>query len=99
LTKFYLGKRQDKKVQTREYKYKKILRQCSILAVNFWSVTFFGVFNFGDSIVLTWFFMCLKFNSNTHVQFVKMLIVFIQVEKGFGHHGLFPTCDPSRLIF
>jgi hypothetical protein len=29
--------------------YKKILRQCSILAVNFWSVTYFGVFNFGTS--------------------------------------------------
>jgi len=33
----------------REYKYKKILRQCSILAVNFWSVTYFGGFNFGTS--------------------------------------------------
>jgi hypothetical protein len=32
-----------------EYKYKKILRQCSILAVNIWSVTYFGVFNFGTS--------------------------------------------------
>jgi hypothetical protein len=32
-----------------EYKNKKILRQCSILAVNFWSVTYFGVFNFGTS--------------------------------------------------
>jgi hypothetical protein len=28
---------------------KMILRQCSILAVNFWSVTYFGVFNFGTS--------------------------------------------------
>jgi hypothetical protein len=27
----------------------KILRQCSILAVIFWSVTYFGVFNFGTS--------------------------------------------------
>jgi hypothetical protein len=36
-----------KEVQTREYKYKKILRQRSILAVNFCSVTYFGVFNFG----------------------------------------------------
>jgi hypothetical protein len=36
-------------VQIREYKYKKILRQCSILAVNFWSVKYFGVFNFGTS--------------------------------------------------
>jgi hypothetical protein len=27
----------------------KRLRQCSILAVNFWSVTYFGVFNFGTS--------------------------------------------------
>jgi hypothetical protein len=36
-------------VQIREYKYKKILRQCSILAVNFWSLTYFGVFNFGTS--------------------------------------------------
>ena len=32
-----------------EYKYKKILRQCSILVVNFWSVTYFGVFNFDTS--------------------------------------------------
>jgi hypothetical protein len=39
-----LGKKEDKKVQIREYKYKKISRQCSILAVNFWSVTYFGVF-------------------------------------------------------
>jgi hypothetical protein len=38
-----------KNKNTREYKYKKILRQCSILAVNFWSVTYFGVFNFGTS--------------------------------------------------
>jgi hypothetical protein len=30
-------------------KFKKISRQCSILAVNFWSVTYFGVFNFGTS--------------------------------------------------
>ena len=30
-------------------KYKKILRQCSILAVNFWSVTYFGVIKFGTS--------------------------------------------------
>ena len=36
-------------LSTREYKYKKILMQCSILAVNFWSVTYFGVFNFGTS--------------------------------------------------
>ena len=42
-------KKEEKKVQTREYKYKKILRQCSILAINFWSVTYFGVFNFGTS--------------------------------------------------
>jgi hypothetical protein len=27
----------------------KISRQCSILAVIFWSVTYFGVFNFGTS--------------------------------------------------
>ena len=33
-------------VLTTEYKYKKIVRQCAILAVNFWSVTYFGVFNF-----------------------------------------------------
>jgi hypothetical protein len=46
---FILGKKKDKKVQIREYKYKKILRQCSILAVNFWNVTYFGVFNFGTS--------------------------------------------------
>jgi hypothetical protein len=26
-----------------------LLRQCSILVVNFWSVTYFGVFNFGTS--------------------------------------------------
>ena len=37
------------RLQTSEYKYKKILRQCSILAVNFWSVTYFGVFNIGTS--------------------------------------------------
>jgi hypothetical protein len=71
LTKFYLGKKLDKKAQAlskreegppidrnkclcqkeqiREYKYKKILRQCSILAVNFWNVTYFGVFNFSTS--------------------------------------------------
>jgi hypothetical protein len=29
--------------------YKKILRQCSILTVNFWSVTYFGVLNFSTS--------------------------------------------------
>ena len=44
-----LLRKEDKKVQIREYKYKKILRQSSILAVNFWSVTYFGVFNFGTS--------------------------------------------------
>ena len=32
-----------------EYKYRKILRQYSILAVNFWNVTYFGVFNIDTS--------------------------------------------------
>jgi hypothetical protein len=31
--------------------YTHILRQCSILVVNFWSVTYFGVFNFGTSYI------------------------------------------------
>ena len=33
-----------------EYKYKKILRQSSILAVNFWSVTYFGTSYLGAKI-------------------------------------------------
>jgi hypothetical protein len=49
IDKVLLRKEVNKKVQTREYKYKKILRQRSILAVNFWSVTYFCVFNFGTS--------------------------------------------------
>jgi hypothetical protein len=49
IDKVLLWKEVRQKVQIREYNYKKILRQCSILAVNFWSVTYFGVLNFGTS--------------------------------------------------
>ena len=49
IDKVLLRKEVRQKGQTREYKYKKILMQCSILAANFWSVTYFGVFNFGTS--------------------------------------------------
>ena len=49
IDKVLLRKEVKQKVQIREYKYKKILRQCSILAINFWSVTYFGVLNFGTS--------------------------------------------------
>jgi hypothetical protein len=78
IDKVLLRKEVRQKGQTREYKYKKILRQCSILAVNFWSVTYFGVFNFGTSYLgakikpwpkfpdlryhITWFTHCLGSN-------------------------------------
>ena len=49
IDKVLLRKEVRQKVQIREYKLKEILRQCSILAVDFWSVTYFGVLNFGAS--------------------------------------------------
>jgi hypothetical protein len=48
-TVFSLERSKTKRYRLRNRNRKKILRQCSILAVNFWSVTYFGVLNFGTS--------------------------------------------------
>jgi hypothetical protein len=44
-----LEKQKDSNIMTEPFLVKIQLRQCSILAVNLWSVTYFGVFNFGTS--------------------------------------------------